>query len=76
MNTAAAIARSTTMPICRVPVPMSSTKRSATMSPTATPKTSSTARLVRWPSVTLKEITAAIGAKNGDSCPSKTIARR
>src|SRR3712207_8966712 len=48
-KTAAAIARSTTTAIWRVPFPITSTRRSATMSPTATPKTSSTARLFLWP---------------------------
>ena len=52
-NTAAAIARATG-PICTGPTPIKDTTRSAMSSPMATPKTTSTVRLPRCPSVNPK----------------------
>jgi hypothetical protein len=75
-NTAAAIARATTTPICTVPTPMTNTTRSAINNPMATPKTTSTVRLPRCPIVKPREMTAAIGAKKGCSLPSTTVARK
>ena len=55
---------------------MKDTTRSAISSPMATPKTTSTVRLPRCPSVKPKEMTAAIGAKKGCSLPSTRAASK
>src|SRR5215207_4875262 len=75
-NTTVAIAMATTSAICGVPTPMASTVRSATNSPTATPRATSAARLPRCPNDTLNVTTAAMGAKNGCSLPSTDPARK
>jgi len=48
-------------------VPSAATIRSAIAMPMATPMTSSMARVVRCPRVAASEMTAEIGAKNGES---------
>ena len=48
---AAAIASATTVPICKVPVPIANMRRSATTSSKATPKNHSTARRPVRPAV-------------------------
>src|SRR3712207_6719749 len=62
------------IPVCTGPVPIASMIRSATASPTATPKTHSAARLKVCPATAPIEITAAIAATNGRSCPNTNVA--
>ena len=66
-SSAAPIDSATTSISTGVLVPSALTMRSATAMPTATPMTSSIARLVRCPRVAASETTAEIGAKNGES---------
>jgi hypothetical protein len=68
------IARSTTNAICAGPRPIARIRRSPTAIPTPTPSTISIARRVCLPGVTPSTITAAIGAKNGLLCPSRSCA--
>src|SRR3712207_26736 len=74
IKSAAAIARAIMPPFCTGPVPMASMIRSATASPTATPKIHSVARLSVCPAIAPIEITAAIAATNGRSCPNTNVA--
>jgi hypothetical protein len=62
---AADVARSTTSASWAAPVPIWSTRRSATAIPSATPKATSAARWPRWPTVMPSVMIAATGAKNG-----------
>jgi hypothetical protein len=75
-NTAVAIASSTTSASAPAPGPVSSTRPSATAIPTATPSASSTARRRRCPTVIPSVMIAAIGAKNGCSWPTSSVATR
>ena len=50
---------------CHAPLPIASTSRSATNTPTATPMVTSTTRRSRWPYDVPRLTTAAIGAKSG-----------
>src|SRR5215208_5071938 len=51
------------------------TRRSAIATPKATPSVNSTTRLPRWPTANPSEMTAAIGANSGRSCPRISIAK-
>ena len=73
-NTAADMASPTTSAICQGPVPIQLISASPTPTPTETPTTSSPTRLNRCPSETPRHTTAAIGAKNGCSCPITSVA--
>ena len=66
-SSAAPIASATTSISTSVLVPSAATIRSAIAIPMATPITSSMARVVRCPRVAASEMTAEIGAKNGES---------
>ncbi len=57
------------IPVWIGPVPIASMMRSATASPTATPRIHSAARLSVCPATAPTEITAAIDATKGCSCP-------
>ena len=74
MSTASAIDSPTTTAICQDPEPRTPTSRSATAMPTATPTISSAACRSRWLWLMPRLIRAAIGAKNGRSWPTRSVA--
>ena len=73
-TTAADIASATTSAICHGPEPIQPISTSPTPTPTDTPTTSSSTRRSRCPSEMPRQTTAAMGAKNGCSWPTTSVA--
>jgi hypothetical protein len=73
-SSAADIDNATITAICQPPVPMWCTRLSLRNTPIATPAVTSATRRSRWLYVVPSDTTAAMGAKNGIACPSRSAA--